>query len=121
MAYRKAPLKIMTQNCRGLNVPERRTHLLRELRKKHVSIALLQETHFKEGTQSRLRNRYYPSNYFCNHPTSHKTGVAILLAADIGFEELDRMQDSLGRALHTYWERTSPRPLGRIMALLRWN
>ncbi|CAH2311399.1 Hypothetical predicted protein [Pelobates cultripes] len=99
MAYCTKPLKIITQNCRGLNIPERRTHLLREMKKKHVSIALLQETHFKEGTHPRLRNRHYPNNCFCNHPTSYKTGVAILLAADLEFTELDRVQDSQGRYL----------------------
>ncbi|CAH2250641.1 Hypothetical predicted protein, partial [Pelobates cultripes] len=99
MAYCNAPLKVITQNCRGLNIPERRTHLLRELRKKHVAIAMLQETHFKEGSTPRLRNRHYPDNYFCNHPTAHKSGVAILLAAELEFKELDRVQDSQGRYL----------------------
>ncbi|CAH2276183.1 endonuclease [Pelobates cultripes] len=99
MAYCNAPLKVITQNCRGLNIPERRTHLLRELKKKHVAIAMLQETHFKEGSTPRLRDRHYPDNYFCNHPTAHKSGVAILLAAELEFKELDRVQDSQGRYL----------------------
>ncbi|CAH2252517.1 Hypothetical predicted protein [Pelobates cultripes] len=99
MAYQSAPLKIITQNCRGLNIPERRTHLLQELKKKHVAIAMLQETHFKEGSPPRLRNRHYPNNYFCNHPIAHKSGVAILLAAELEFKELECTQDSQGRYL----------------------
>ncbi|CAH2305812.1 Hypothetical predicted protein [Pelobates cultripes] len=99
MAYRSAPLKIITQNCRGLNIPERRTHLLQELRKKHVAIAMLQETHFKEGSTPTLRNSHYPNNYFCNHSTAHKSGVAIILAAELEFKELERIQDSQGRYL----------------------
>ncbi|CAH2297156.1 Hypothetical predicted protein [Pelobates cultripes] len=99
MAYRNTPLRILTQNCRGLNIPERRTHLLRELKQKHIAVALIQETHFKEGAAPKLQNKHYPNNYFSNHSTSHKAGTAILLAAELEFKELERSQDSHGRYL----------------------
>ncbi|CAH2251513.1 Hypothetical predicted protein, partial [Pelobates cultripes] len=81
----------------GLNVPERRTHLLRELRKSQVSVAMLQETHFLEGCAPKLRNRYYPNNFFSNHNTARRAGVAIVLSANLDFRELDRMIDTQGR------------------------
>ncbi|CAH2306102.1 Hypothetical predicted protein [Pelobates cultripes] len=99
MAYLSAPLAVMALNCRGLNIPERRTHLLRELRKKRISIAMLQETHFLEGSAPKLRNRQYPNNFFSNHPTTRKAGVAIVLAAELDFKELDKVTDKLGRFL----------------------
>ncbi|CAH2274531.1 Hypothetical predicted protein [Pelobates cultripes] len=99
MAYLGAPLAVMALNCRGLNVPERRTHLLRELRKKRISIAMLQETHFLEGSAPKLRNRQYPNTFFSNHPTTRKAGVAITLAAELDFKELDKVTDKLGRYL----------------------
>ncbi|CAH2313175.1 Hypothetical predicted protein, partial [Pelobates cultripes] len=37
MAYRRAPISILTLNCKGLNAPEGRTHLLKELKKQHIS------------------------------------------------------------------------------------
>ncbi|CAH2327101.1 Hypothetical predicted protein [Pelobates cultripes] len=95
MTYRSTPLKIITQNCRGLNIPERRTHLLRELKKKRVAVTMLQETHFQEGKSPKLQNRHYPNNYFCNHPTAHKSGVAIKLAAELEFRELERVQEDI--------------------------
>ncbi|CAH2222351.1 Hypothetical predicted protein [Pelobates cultripes] len=99
MAYQPAPLSVLTLNCRGLNIPERRTHLLRELRKRHASVAMLQETHFRFGAAPTLRNKFYPTNHFCNHPTARKAGVAILLSADLEFQTLDTVTDTHGRYL----------------------
>ncbi|CAH2311611.1 Hypothetical predicted protein [Pelobates cultripes] len=97
MAYRPDPLKIITQNCRRLNLPERRTNLLRELQRERVAIALLQETHFREGAAPTLKNKHYPTNYYGNHPTAKKAGVAILIAARLQFQEQDRLIDHNGR------------------------
>ncbi|CAH2283311.1 Hypothetical predicted protein [Pelobates cultripes] len=99
MAYRRAPISTLTLNYRGLNAPERRTHLLKELMKKHISVTMLQETHFREGVAPSLRNKSYPNNHFCNHPSARTSGVAILLAADLAFTELDKHQDAHGRYL----------------------
>ncbi|CAH2283067.1 Hypothetical predicted protein [Pelobates cultripes] len=92
-------MSIMTLNCRGLNIPERLSHLLRVLRRKRISIAMLQETHFKEGAAPKLRSTYHPISYCNNHPEARRAGVAILLAADLGFQELDKMTDEHGRFL----------------------
>ncbi|CAH2285090.1 Hypothetical predicted protein [Pelobates cultripes] len=73
MAYEPDPLRITTMNCRGLNIPERRSHLLRELTSKRISIAFLQETHFKEGHAPPLKSKHYPTAALSNHPTAHSS------------------------------------------------
>ncbi|CAH2272729.1 Hypothetical predicted protein [Pelobates cultripes] len=98
-AYHPATLSILTLNCRGLNIPEQRTHLLRELKKNRISVALLQETHFRKDAAPKLHNKSYPTNYFCDHPTAWKAGVAILIAADLEFQKLDSLLDQQGRFL----------------------
>ncbi|CAH2276960.1 Hypothetical predicted protein, partial [Pelobates cultripes] len=47
----------------------------------------------------KLQNTTYLKNYFCNHPTQRKTGVAILLASKLEFQEIDIMRDPQGRYL----------------------
>ncbi|CAH2293056.1 Hypothetical predicted protein [Pelobates cultripes] len=60
---------------------------------------MLQETHFKEGAAPKLRSTYHPISYCNNHPEARRAGVAILLAANLGFQELDKMTDEHGRFL----------------------
>ncbi|CAH2305467.1 Hypothetical predicted protein [Pelobates cultripes] len=60
---------------------------------------MLQETHFKEGAAPQLHDRSYPSNYFCSHQTARKSGVAIVIAADLELQELDQVQDTQGHFL----------------------
>ncbi|CAH2275017.1 Hypothetical predicted protein [Pelobates cultripes] len=81
----------------GLDIPERRTHLLRELRQKRISIALLQETHFREDSALTIRDRRYSQTYLSNHHSSKKAGVAILLITKLGFMETDKILDPEGR------------------------
>ncbi|CAH2283439.1 Hypothetical predicted protein [Pelobates cultripes] len=99
MAYEPDPLCITTMNCRGLNIPERRSHLLRELTSKRVSIAFLQETHFKEGHAPPLKSKHYPTAALSNHPTARKAGVAVLTHAQLQFQEVERLVDPNGRYL----------------------
>ncbi|CAH2319292.1 Hypothetical predicted protein [Pelobates cultripes] len=99
MAYTAAPLCILTQNCRGLNMPEKHLHLLQELKSKQVTIALLQETHLKPTDTHRLKDRHYPTNCHSTHPTAQKTGVAILIAANTQFTQTDQLADLRARYL----------------------
>ncbi|CAH2246420.1 Hypothetical predicted protein [Pelobates cultripes] len=99
MAYKPDPISVLTINCRGLNIPERRAHLLRDLRRKNIAIALLQETHFRADAMPKLQNTTYPKSNFCRHPTQRKAGVAILLASKLEFQEPDVMRDPQGRYL----------------------
>ncbi|CAH2306744.1 Hypothetical predicted protein, partial [Pelobates cultripes] len=47
---RPAQLKLWSHNARGLNIPEKRSQLLRQLWAERVSVAFLQETHFVPST-----------------------------------------------------------------------
>ncbi|CAH2314814.1 Hypothetical predicted protein, partial [Pelobates cultripes] len=75
-----------------LNIPERRTQLLRDLYIRRISIAFLQETHF-----SMLKSKHYPNAACSNHPTARSAGVAIFLGAKLQFHEADRLSDANGR------------------------
>ncbi|CAH2311876.1 Hypothetical predicted protein [Pelobates cultripes] len=89
MAYVPDPYCVLTMNCRGLNIPERRTQLLQDLFKHRISMAFLQETHFKEGSAPLLKSKHYPNAICSNHPTACKVRVAILLEAKLQFHEME--------------------------------
>ncbi|CAH2315101.1 Hypothetical predicted protein [Pelobates cultripes] len=95
MAYTTAPFRITTQNCRGRNSLEKRSHLLRDLKHGRVSVAMLQETHLKMS----LKSRSYPTSFHSTHPTARKVGVAILLANSVQFTLTDQLADPNGRYL----------------------
>ncbi|CAH2315364.1 Hypothetical predicted protein [Pelobates cultripes] len=97
--YEPDPNRILSLNCHGLNIPERRTQLLRDLYARRISIAFLQETHFKEGAAPMLKSKHYPNAACSNHPTARRAGVAILLEAKQQFCEADRLSDANGRYL----------------------
>ncbi|CAH2321534.1 Hypothetical predicted protein [Pelobates cultripes] len=99
MIYEPDPFRILSLNCHGLNIPERRTQLLRDLYARRISIAFLQETHFKEGAAPMLKSKHYPNAACSNHPTARRAGVAILLEAKLQFREADRLSDANGRYL----------------------
>ncbi|CAH2250629.1 Hypothetical predicted protein, partial [Pelobates cultripes] len=98
-AFTAAPFRVVTQNCRGLNAPEKRAHLLRELKQQHVSVALLQETHLRVTDTRRLTDRRFPDAFHSTHPTARKAGVAILLANSLHFTQSDMMADGYGKYL----------------------
>ncbi|CAH2318732.1 Hypothetical predicted protein [Pelobates cultripes] len=83
LGFLPAPLHLWSHNARGLNAPERRSHLLRSLWESWVSIAFLQETHFRGVAGPALRDSRYPVGYFANHPSAKKAGVAVLFASTV--------------------------------------
>ncbi|CAH2246388.1 Hypothetical predicted protein [Pelobates cultripes] len=87
--YKPDSYRILSLNCHGLNIPEHRTQLLRDLYNRRISIAFLQETHFKEGAAPMLKSKHYPNATCNNHPTAHRAVVAILLEAKLQFREAD--------------------------------
>ncbi|CAH2319525.1 Hypothetical predicted protein [Pelobates cultripes] len=91
-----APLRLWSNNIRGLNVPERRSHLLRSLGTARTSIAFLQETHFRGESAPTLKDASFPQGYFANHPTAKKAGVAILFACTVPFECTNTLADEMG-------------------------
>ncbi|CAH2295741.1 Hypothetical predicted protein, partial [Pelobates cultripes] len=95
--FTPAPLHIWSNNARGLNAPERRSHILRSLWSEKVSIAFLQETHFLGDRGPSLRDSRFPLGYFANHPTTKRAGVAILLARTVPFVCTGIESDPMGR------------------------
>lgn len=81
MAYSalgKSP-RVISHNIRGLNIPEKRSTLLRELRKGKPHFVFLQETHFKTGHIPKLTNTYFTEAYHATNDTAKTKGVSSLL------------------------------------------
>uniref|UniRef100_A0A8C5M4L4 Reverse transcriptase domain-containing protein n=1 Tax=Leptobrachium leishanense TaxID=445787 RepID=A0A8C5M4L4_9ANUR len=102
MASRKSPyapsdLQLCSHNVRGLNIPEKRTRLLRELRSSRASVAFLQETHFRAGSAPTLKDANYPVGYFSDYMQSKSRGVAILISKEVPFVMEATLTDDGGR------------------------
>ncbi|CAH2282968.1 Hypothetical predicted protein [Pelobates cultripes] len=97
--FARLPLHIRTLNAGGLNIPKHRTRLLWELSSSRTSVAMIQETHFKLGSEQALKDRRFPSVYFASHPLGKKAGVAILFSQGTPFVVLDQKTDPEGRYL----------------------
>uniref|UniRef100_A0A8C5MVH8 Reverse transcriptase domain-containing protein n=1 Tax=Leptobrachium leishanense TaxID=445787 RepID=A0A8C5MVH8_9ANUR len=97
--YAPSDLHLLSYNVRGLNVPEKRSRLLRDLRASRVSIAFLQETHFRAGSAPSLRDTYFPTGFFSNFSQSKSRGVAILISKEVPFVVDATMEDEGGRFL----------------------
>ncbi|XP_063805182.1 zinc finger protein 3 homolog [Pseudophryne corroboree] len=73
-------IRVTTLNVKGLNIPEKRSKLLKWLRDERLDVALLQETHFRIGCVPSLKSHYYPHVFMANNPNGKTLGVAIFLA-----------------------------------------
>uniref|UniRef100_A0A8C5PTB1 Reverse transcriptase domain-containing protein n=1 Tax=Leptobrachium leishanense TaxID=445787 RepID=A0A8C5PTB1_9ANUR len=97
--YAQGSLKLVTYNVRGLNTPEKRKQVLRELRAHKASVAFLQETHFKQDKQPSFKDSNFPTGYFSNYTGGKSRGTAIVFSRDIPFIEKDIASDPEGRFL----------------------
>uniref|UniRef100_A0A8C5QHQ8 exodeoxyribonuclease III n=1 Tax=Leptobrachium leishanense TaxID=445787 RepID=A0A8C5QHQ8_9ANUR len=95
--YIPSNLQLYSHNVRGLNIPEKRARLLRELRSSRASVAFLQETHFRSGSAPILRDTNYPVGYFSDYKQSKSRGVAILISKEVPFVLEATMTDEGGR------------------------
>uniref|UniRef100_A0A8C5MZK2 Reverse transcriptase domain-containing protein n=1 Tax=Leptobrachium leishanense TaxID=445787 RepID=A0A8C5MZK2_9ANUR len=92
-------LILLSYNVKGLNAPEKRSRLLRDLFQARASVAMLQETHFRGGAAPVLRDRRFPVGFFGNYSGGKSRGVAILFAGDVPFVFQDSCSDDQGRYL----------------------
>uniref|UniRef100_A0A8C5LNF6 exodeoxyribonuclease III n=1 Tax=Leptobrachium leishanense TaxID=445787 RepID=A0A8C5LNF6_9ANUR len=92
-------LHFLTYNVNGLNTPERRKRLFRELRALRSSVAFLQETHFKTGASPILRDPAFLVGHFSDPYQNKSRGVAILFAKDIPVTVDAVLPDKEGRFL----------------------
>uniref|UniRef100_A0A673IE80 Endonuclease/exonuclease/phosphatase domain-containing protein n=1 Tax=Sinocyclocheilus rhinocerous TaxID=307959 RepID=A0A673IE80_9TELE len=82
------PLNVMLWNVRGLNSPIKRTECLEFLKRKNISIDLIQETHLKTSDIHRFQN---------SSASNKSEGVAILFDRKLGVTIDKCGKDSEGR------------------------
>lgn len=95
----KFPIKIISLNARGLNIPERLSQLLHVMHRNKADIIFIQETHFRTDAIPKLQNHYYPTAFHATTPTSKSKGVSILLAKNCPFQLAGTLADEEGRYL----------------------
>lgn len=93
----KIPVKIVSLNARGLNVPECRSQLLHVMHRNKADIVFVQETHFHTDATPKLQNYYYPTVNHATTPTSKSKGVSILIAKRCPFQLIDTLSDKEGQ------------------------
>ncbi|CAH2220237.1 Hypothetical predicted protein, partial [Pelobates cultripes] len=99
MGFSPALLTYWSNNTGGLNQPEKRSHLLRRLWAERVSVAFLQEMHFRGPDAPKLENKRFNLAYYANHPDAKRAGVAILFAHTVPFRHTATHMDPGGRSL----------------------
>uniref|UniRef100_A0A8C5R1L2 Reverse transcriptase domain-containing protein n=1 Tax=Leptobrachium leishanense TaxID=445787 RepID=A0A8C5R1L2_9ANUR len=99
--YRDRPLNLLSYNVRGLNTPEKRRQILRELRALRASVIFMQETHFRGDTTLTLADHNFPLGFYSNYAGGKSRGSAIIFAADVPFVEIETCRDEEGRYLFT--------------------
>lgn len=100
---------VISHKVRGLNIPEKRVSLLRELKKGRPQFVFLQETHFRTNQVPKITNAYFPTAYHATNDLAKTKGVTILLSKDTPFTLTDRLTDPEGRYIFikgTYGSRT---------------
>lgn len=53
-------LHVVSYNAQGLNIPQKRLHILYGFHKRKADVLLLQETHFRADNVSSFKSKYYP-------------------------------------------------------------
>ncbi|CAH2294105.1 Hypothetical predicted protein [Pelobates cultripes] len=94
-------LSIVSYNVHGLNIREKRSRLLQDLKHYKASIAFLQEAHLQEGRAPALKDRYYRRGYFSNNPDWRTLGVGILFSSRIPYIEQATHRCKQGRYIFT--------------------
>ncbi len=89
---------MLSWNVRGLNSLVMRTRCLELLRRRDVSIALLQETHLKDGNVHRFQNKYYKM-LACSCALNKSKGVLILYKRSLSLSVDSMGKDDCGRFL----------------------
>ena len=89
---------VISHNTKGLNIPEKRTSLLRELKKGKPHFVYLQKTHLKTGHVQKLTNNYTAAHHATNDEAKTK-GVSILISKVAPFTLTDRLVAPGGRCV----------------------
>lgn len=90
-------INIYSLNARGLNIPEKRRMLLNDLKRAHIDVALIQETHFRVDKPIYLKNQHFPHVYHATNMATKSKGVSILIAGMVPWICSDTRIDPEGR------------------------
>lgn len=71
------------------------------LKKFHLAIVGLQETHLSKDTVGSLRFSWVGKAYYSTH-TTYSRGVSVLVHKSLAYQEMDAVMDSLGRYVFLY-------------------
>lgn len=84
---------------RGLNIPQKRTQLLRHLGRERPAFVFFQEPHFKANSIPKLTDSYFTKAYHATSAESKTKGVSILIGKNSGFELTQQLADPEGQYL----------------------
>lgn len=90
---------VISHNTKGLNIPEKRTAILKELRKGRPRFVFLQETHFKTNQVPKLTDSYFTQAFHATNDLAKSKGVSIFISGDASFELTESLIDPEGRFL----------------------
>ena len=95
MASDRPTLKMCSWNVGGVHNPIKRKKILSSLKKEHVHIALLQETH--PANEHLKLKRDWVGQVFSSSFTSKSRGVAILIHKHLPLSDVQTVSDKSGR------------------------
>lgn len=90
-------LKVVSQNVKGLNIPEKRSQILNMMSKLKADVIFLQETHFRTDNTPKLASHKYPISFHATNPLTKTKGVSILLSKNLPWQLIDSLIDPEGR------------------------
>lgn len=84
---------VISHNVQGLNIPEKQTTLLREIKKGKPHFVMLQETHFKTDHVPKLTDSTFTRAFHATNDHTKTKGVSILVNKNAPFELTEQMTD----------------------------
>lgn len=96
MACDKPVLKVCSWKVKGIHNPVKRRKIRCFLKKEHVHIAFLQETHLSQAKHSKV-TRDLVGQVFSSCFTSNSRGVTILVSKHLPLSEVTTISDKAGR------------------------
>lgn len=102
-------LKIITWNVQGMKQPQKRSKILRHLRKHKADIALLQETHLLEPDFQRLK-KWWVGRVEGSPAVGRKAGVVTLIRKSLPYTIIHVDRDREGRRVTITIQPENPTP-----------
>lgn len=90
-------INCLTYNVKGLNSPNKRHKVLRELHHYGADVVFLQETHLVWEASIKLYSRHFPKWIYSDSPMKRAKGVAIGFSKGLNCVLIDRKTDPEGR------------------------